>query len=89
MELRLLNREELTELYRGELVHVFPGAELKPLAAMLRLLDMGRYEPLLAVEEGEAVGYALLWLTVDGRGPCWSTWGSSGVGGTAARGPGS
>lgn len=68
MELRLLNREELTELYRGELVHVFPGAELKPLAAMLRLLDMGRYEPLLAVEEGEAVGYALLWLTVDGRG---------------------
>lgn len=63
MELKLLNSRELTELYQGELVHVFPHSELKPLKGMLRLMDMGRYEPLLAVENGEAMGYALMWLS--------------------------
>ncbi len=62
MELKLLNNRELTELYQRELVHVFPHSELKPLKGMLRLMDMGRYEPLMALENGEAVGYALMWL---------------------------
>lgn len=30
---------------------------------MLRLLEMGRYEALLAIEEGEPIGYAMLWLS--------------------------
>ena len=62
MELKLLNKEELTEIYNGEMVADFPKSELKPLRAMLRLMDMGRYEPLLVTEKGEALGYALVWL---------------------------
>lgn len=61
MELKRLNKQELTELYRAEMVYDFPKAELKPLSAMLRLMDMGCYEPQLVLERGEAVGYALLW----------------------------
>ena len=30
---------------------------------MLRLLEMGQYEALLAIEEGEPIGYAMLWLS--------------------------
>ena len=62
MELKLRNKEELTEIYNGEMVADFPKSELKPLRAMLRLMDMGRYEPLLVTEKGEALGYALVWL---------------------------
>lgn len=62
MELNMLNKEELTALYQTELIEVFPHSELKPLSAMLRLMDMGRYEPLLVAEDGKPVGYALAWL---------------------------
>lgn len=62
MELQRLTKEELTALYQNEMTADFPKSELKPLAAMLRLMDMGRYDPLLATENGEAVGYAMLWL---------------------------
>lgn len=62
MELKPLNKEELTEIYNGEMVADFPKSELKPLRAMLRLMDMGRYEPLLVTEKGETLGYALVWL---------------------------
>lgn len=68
MELRLLNKDELTALYQNEMTVDFPRAELKPLAAMLRLMDMGRYEPLLVTENGEPVGYALAWLPEGGEG---------------------
>lgn len=68
MELKLLNKEELTDLYNRELVFDFPKSELKPLKAMLRLMDMGRYDPLLATEQGEPVGYAMLWLPADRNG---------------------
>lgn len=68
MELKLMDREELAALYQNEMTADFPRAELKPLSAMLRLLDMGRYEPLLALEDGQPLGYALLWPTEDGRG---------------------
>lgn len=63
MELRRLNKEELTALYKDEMRFDFPHSELKPLSAMLRLMDMGCYEPFLAMAEAEPVGYALLWLT--------------------------
>lgn len=68
MELKLLNKEELTALYQDEIMGDFPHSELKPLKAMLRLMDLGRYEPLLITEEGQAVGYALLWTTGDRSG---------------------
>lgn len=62
MELQLLSKEELTALYQNEMTADFPKSELKPLAAMLRLMDMDRYDPLLVTEGREAVGYAMLWL---------------------------
>ena len=42
MKLNLLNKEELTNLYKDEMMFDFPRAELKPLRAMLRLMDMGQ-----------------------------------------------
>ena len=68
MELQLMNKEELTALYQNEMTVDFPKSELKPLAAMLRLMDMGCYEPLLVTENGEPVGYALAWLPEDRSG---------------------
>lgn len=68
MELKLLNKEELTALYNGELVVDFPKSELKPLRAMLSLMDMGRYDPLLVTENGETVGYAMVWLPGERNG---------------------
>lgn len=62
MELRLLNQEELTALYQNDLAADFPKSELKPLRVMFHLMDMGRYEPLLVIEDGRPVGYALAWL---------------------------
>ncbi len=63
MKLVVLDAAQLERLYQEEMVYDFPKAELKPLGAMLRLLEMGQYEPLLVVEEdGEAVGYAMMWL---------------------------
>ena len=63
MRLRTLTKEELARLYREKIQGDFAPGELKPLRAMLRLCDMGRYDPLLVEEEdGTAVGYAMLWL---------------------------
>lgn len=63
MELKTLDREGLERLYHKELERVFSDSERRPLGAMLRLLEMGRYEALLAIEEGEPIGYAMLWLS--------------------------
>ena len=68
MELKQLDKEELTALYRNEMTADFPRSELKPLAAMLRLMDMGRYDPLAAIDGGETVGYAMMWLPQDRTG---------------------
>ncbi len=63
MKLKLLDKQELTDLYQNEMVFDFPKAELKPLRAMLRLMDMGQYDPLLITDdEGSPLGYAMLWL---------------------------
>ena len=59
MKLNLLNKEQLTDLYRTEMVFDFPKAELKPLRAMHRLMDRGQYDPLLITDDGEEpLGYA-------------------------------
>ena len=68
MKLEILTKEALTALYNGELVADFPKSELKPLRAMLSLMDMGKYEPLLVTECGETVGYAMVWLPTDRTG---------------------
>ncbi|MGN1004323.1 MAG: GNAT family N-acetyltransferase [Oscillospiraceae bacterium] len=68
MRLNLLNQEELKRLYHEELVFDFPKSELKPLRAMYSLMDRGVYDPLLVTENGEAVGYALVWLPSDRSG---------------------
>ena len=68
MELNCLTKTELTALYNGELVVDFPKSELKPLRAMLNLMDMGRYDPLLVTEDGETVGYAMVWLPGERNG---------------------
>lgn len=68
MVLKLLNKEELIHLYNGEMVFDFPKTELKPVKSMLKLMDMGYYEPLLVEENGEAVGYAMVWVTENRQG---------------------
>ncbi len=68
MELNRLNEQQLADLYRKEMVYDFPPSELKPLGAMLRLLEMGQYDPLVVVEDGETVGYAMMWLPKSRKG---------------------
>ena len=68
MELKLLNKEELADLYAARLTADFPKSELKPLRAMHNLMDLGRYEPLLVTEDGDAVGYAMVWLPPEENG---------------------
>lgn len=68
MELKQLNEKQLASLYRDEMEYDFPKSELKPLGAMLRLMEMGQYEPLLVTQDGETVGYAMIWLSKDRKG---------------------
>lgn len=68
MELNLLTKAELTALYRDHLLADFPKSELKPLKGMLNLMDRGVYDPLLVTDDGQPVGYALLWLPHDRKG---------------------
>ena len=63
MELQNMTKEDLAALYENEMTTDFPKAELKPLRAMLRLMDLGRYHPLLVTEGSQPLGYALAWLT--------------------------
>ena len=62
MQLRILTRAQLSDLYERELKKAFPPEELKPLKAMEGLRDRGCYEPL-GLWDGEVLrGYALMWL---------------------------
>lgn len=68
MTLHHMNRDELRRAYETDLVEAFPPSELKPLAAMEALRDKELYAPLcLSDENGEILGYALLWYHDDGR----------------------
>ena len=62
MHLKTLNADELTRLYRTELVNAFPPTELKPLKSMLALMAQNRYEALGMYDEKGLHGYALTWL---------------------------
>lgn len=68
MELKRLNEKELVSLYREEMEYDFPKSELKPLGAMLRLMELGLYDPLVMLDHGETVGYAMIWLSKDRKG---------------------
>lgn len=67
MEIRELSRRDLAALYSTELVHTFPPAELKPLSAMERLMDLGCYRPLALFDGKTPVSYLLLWTDQTGR----------------------
>ena len=68
MKLKLLTKEELTDLYREHLTSDFPRSELKPLKGMLNLMDRGVYDPLLVLDGETPVGYAMVWLSADRKG---------------------
>ena len=62
MKLKVLSADELTALYRTELVRAFPPSELKPLKSMLNLMAQNRYEALGMFDGDGMHGYALTWL---------------------------
>lgn len=57
-----LSPAQLERLYDGALKSDFPPQELKPLNAMLALMEQGRYQALGLDDAGTLLGYALLWL---------------------------
>lgn len=68
MKLEILTPEQLRKVYETDLTEAFPPAELKPLSAMEGLRARGLYDPLcLREENGEALGYILLWKHQDGK----------------------
>lgn len=68
MKLREMTQAELEKAYESDLKEAFPPAELKPLRAIERMRQAGIYDPLaLFDEDGEALGYILLWKHEDGR----------------------
>ena len=68
MKRKLLNEQELEQLYQEHLLRDFPRSELKPLHAMKRLMELGRYEPLALLDEKGLAGYAMIWLTEERDG---------------------
>ena len=62
MRLSELTAAQLAWLYEAELKADFPPEELKPLKAMLALMEQRRYQALGLYEGEELLGYALLWL---------------------------
>ena len=65
MKLNELTPAQLSQLYEAELKHDFPPEELKPLKAMLSLMEQGRYQARGLYDGEELLGYALLWLEPD------------------------
>ena len=68
MHLKIMTREETKRAYEIDLKEAFPPAELKPLWAIEAMREKGIYDPLCLVDEdGETLGYILLWKHEDGR----------------------
>ena len=62
-----MSRDILRGIYEEHLVHDFPPAERKPLRAMEKLMDAGRYQGhVLCREPGRPLAYALLWSDPEG-----------------------
>ena len=68
MELRLPSLTQLRQIYETEMKRAFPPAELKPLSAMERMWEQGKYKPWCLFDGEKIVGLAFLWL---GR-PGWA-----------------
>lgn len=65
--LERLTRDSLRVIYEEHLVHDFPPAERKPLRAMEKLMDAGRYEGYaLCGSASKPLAYALLWSDAEG-----------------------
>lgn len=60
--LRKLSDGEIERAYETVFREAFPPEELKPLAAMRRMMGEGQYEPLGLFRDGEPVGYICCWL---------------------------
>ena len=61
-EIRKLTVEERKQAYDVVLREAFPPEELKPLAAIERMIAAGYYEFLGFFRDGEAIGYICNWL---------------------------
>ena len=61
MELIELTPAQLRALYHTRMKEDFPPSELKPLSAMLALLEGGHYRPFGLRDGAELAGYAMVW----------------------------
>ena len=67
LDLRLMDEEQIRQLYKRSLSRDFPPSELKSLSAILNMHRRGLYDVLGAYENGVFVGYALLYCPRDER----------------------
>lgn len=58
MNLQMLNIEQARTLYEQRMKLDFPPEELKPFAAIERMMQAGFYEPLAFEQDGQTVAYA-------------------------------
>ena len=59
IEMRLLTRDEVGQVYHEHLVKDFPADEVKPLWAIYRMMEEGGYDPFGLYVDGVMKGYAL------------------------------
>ena len=62
MELRFPTEQQLAAVYDRDMREAFPPSELKPLRAIRRLMELGRYKPYCLFDGDEIAGTAFLWL---------------------------
>ena len=58
MEISVLSKEEMGNVYERHMKKDFPASELKPLESMYRMLDKEKYLPLGLYDGAELIGYA-------------------------------
>ena len=69
MELRLPSLTQLRQIYETDMKEAFPPAELKPLSAIERMWQEGKYKPWCLFDGDQIIGLAFLWL---GKDPGWA-----------------
>lgn len=69
MELRLPSLTQLRAIYEADMKSSFPAAELKPLSAIERMWQEGKYKPWCLFDGDEVIGLGFLWL---GDCPGWA-----------------
>lgn len=60
VKLKLLNLDEIRNIYQTRMVIDFPEAELKPLKYIIEAVNAGIYECLGLYENEECIGYTFL-----------------------------